>query len=308
MRRRFVIDFHVERSSGRRFKNYIGELGLVEFWNDPHNERALPYFLHTLYEDDRRLDELRDLLRREGIQWSEREEHIYTDAELREFPLLTIGVDRKPIQGGGPEYGTAYDLSNACPRCGTGAVQTSPLMIALAGLPKKGLICSTCLGEILVAERAKMELQNANGSGLELRQTRFYRNNEPLPWWQMIARHTMPRMSPKTRGMKIGSEDYVERPDFVIPGYRPCPECGRDGRSGTLDRPLEIVYSRSAIDPRDTPDVTETWECFGRSVKSPPPGQSVRYASPSLLVKPKVLDVFRRLKAKEATFAPVFFE
>ena len=305
MRKRFFVDFHVDRSEGDRFKEYMKELALIEFWNDPHNERALPWMSHTLDGDDPTLNKLRALLKQEGIEWSEREEHIYTDDELRSFPLLTIGVDRKPIQGGGPEYGTTYDLTRGCLHCGTGAIQTSPLMIVLSGLPKKGLLCATCLDEILVAERLALALKEAEITGLELRHAHFYRNDEPLPWWQMISDYCMPKMSPATRGIVLSETDHVERPDFIIPAEPPCHKCKRDGRFGTPDEPEQIVYSLTDVDPDSIPDVVHTWDCTGKSMKYPPKGQFPRYRQPMILVKPKILDIFRRLKVKHVTFGPI---
>jgi hypothetical protein len=307
MRKRFFIDFHVERTDGDRFRRYINNLGLSEFWNEPRNERALPYLAHTFYDDDPRLEKLRELLGQQRIAWSEREEHVYTDDELRAFPLLIIGVDQEPIQGGGPEDGTEFELSHACPRCGTGAVQTSPLMIGIQGLPKKVLACETALGDILVAEPLAKTMREEEISGLELRQAHFYRNNEPLPWWQMISDYCMPKMSAATRGVKLSLSDYVERPDFVIPAQPPCSLCGRDGRFGIPEEPVQMVYSAKDVSPDEIPDVVHSWECFGQSIKDPPAGQDPRYAQPVMMVKPNVLDVFRRLRVKHSCFTPVRF-
>jgi hypothetical protein len=60
------------------------------------------------------------------------------------------------------------------------------------------------------------------------------------------------------------------------------------------------------VDPEALPDVVETWERFGRSDID----QDFRCShlgEPLILVSPKVLDVFRRLKIKGARFQPVRF-
>ena len=293
MKKRFFLHFSVPLADGARFRNFVESIGCVDSWQEPFTDRGRPFLSHTFDESSPSLAALREFLKSEGIRWSEREEHTYTDAELRSFPLLSMGVDRKPIQGGGPEDGTTYDLSRGCPRCGTGAVQTSPLMVALDGLPKKGLLCATALDDILVGERLAAALREAKTTGLELRQAHFYRNNEPLPWWQMISDYCMPKMSPATRGIVFSETEP------------PCPECRRDERFGTPEEPEQVVYSRNDVDPDNIPDVVHTWECAGQSVKDPPEGRDPRYAQALILFKPKVFDIFRRLKVKHATFGPI---
>jgi hypothetical protein len=266
----------------------------LDVWQEPDNERALPHLAHVFDVDEPRFSALVDLLKHESIEWSERIEHIYTDGELRRFPLLNLTVDRKPLEAGGPEYGTTYDLSASCPRCGSGAKQTSALMLPLAGLPKSGMLCEAAHGEILVAATLANALREAKLSALELRQARFYRNNEPLPWWQMISTYQMPPMSEATEGV-IRSERLP-----------PCPHCQRDGHYNSATRPTQIAYDVCVVDPEALPDVVETWERFGRSNID----QDFRFShlgEPLILVSPKVLDVFRRLKIKGARFQPVRF-
>ena len=275
---------------------------------DDENDILAGFFSHTFDATDPRLNPLRELLRQQNIEWSEREERIYSDAELRSYPLLTMGIDRRPIVGGGPEYGTEYDLSAGCPSCGTGAPQVSPLMMLLEGLPRKGLACTTALGEKLVADSLRAALVAEGITGLELRQCQFYRNQEPLPWWQMISSFVMPKMGPKTRGIFLSLKDHVVRPDFIIPAEPPCSNCHRDGRFGKPNMSVEIVYASTDVDVTSIPDVVVTWECFGKSIKNPPSGKYPRYAMPILLMKPRVMQVFRGLKVKNASFAPVFID
>ena len=304
MKTRYFVSFSVPRSEGDRVKGYIKDIGLIEFWEDPHNERALPHMYHTLDGDDPKLAALRALLKREGIEWSEREEHVYTDAELRSFPFLELYVEREPLDRTSLQYGTTYDLSKACPACGTGAIQTSPLMVPLSGFPKKGLVCAGFDGETLVGPPLIEALQAGDVKGLELRQVRFYRNDEPLPWWQMIASFEMPRMSPKTRGGITDETDYLTEEGFVIPAHPPCPRCRRDGRYHS-DEPYEIAYSRRDVDPAAVPDVAHKWESFGVSGVDKEKPEFSRFGDHRLLVKPKVFDIFRRLRVRQACFVPV---
>jgi hypothetical protein len=263
------------------------------------------YYDQTFDATDPKLAALRELLKREGIKWSEREEHVYTDDELRSFPLLELSVDRNPLDAGGPQYGTAYDLSKGCPRCGCGAIQCSPLLLPMSGFPKKGLLCATVFHEILVAEPLNNALREANVAGLELRQVRFYRNDEPLPWWQMMSAFEMPEMSSQSRGVVTDETDTVMEDGKVIHATPPCPKCRRDGRYHTNEEPCEIVYNRTEVDPATIPDVVHTWEAFGRSWIDREHPERSWYGEHRILMKPKVFDIFRSLKVKHACFGPV---
>ena len=288
------LSFHAGRANYRRVSDV---LAAIKCTDGLQGEESIlyGYYDHTFEADDSRLPKLRHVLASEGIKWSEREEHVYTDAELRSFPLLELSVDRKPLDAGGPEYGTTYDLSQACRRCGTGAIQTSPLMLPLSGLPKKGLLCAAGDGEILVAEPLMAALEEAGVTGLELRQVRLHGNNETLPWWQMISSYEMPRASPETTGWEHDVKPL------------PCSYCRRDGYFHS-DEPCVIVYDQTDVDLKALPDVTHTWESFGKSGIDKEQPQFSRYGEHLLLVKSKVFDIFRRLKVRHACFTPVRIE
>jgi len=235
------------------------------------------------------------VLESEGVSWSViRIEHRYTDKELRGFPLLSLSVDRAEIDPWGPNYGTTYDLSQGCTACGTGAVQTSPFFAPRSSLPKTGLVCDSGT-EKLVATPLAAALRAAHVTGLELRQVQSSRDHNPLPWWQIILEYTMPKMSPATRGVIRGDPP-------------PCPHCQRDGHYETLREPQEIVYDRNDVVPDNIPDVVQSWEHFGQSWIDKEDFRRSRFAEPLVLVKPRVFDIFRRLKVRGARFDPVRIE
>jgi hypothetical protein len=241
---------------------------------------------------DPKLEDLRGTLHRAGLTWNEYVDRTYDDAELREFPLVRLVLRRRLISGGGARFGTEYDVSAACLRCGTGAVQTSPLMVPLGELPQQGLICATHQGDFLVGERLARALRKERVSGLELRQVCSHSGNKRLPWWQMLAAHTMPRMDPRTKGMVHD----------MRPGWG-CPVCERDCYEG-MD---EMVYARSQVNTSVLPDVVQTWECFGRSLLHDDPKRNLArgFAQPLLLMKIRVFEIFRELKVRHAEFEPV---
>lgn len=308
MKRRILVNFNATCLGYEQLATVLDTLncrkGLKEKGNILGN-----YYESWFDSEDPRLAGLRSGLEELGIRWSERIEHTYSDTELRRFPYLFLMIEREALEHHSPFYGTEYDMSAACSRCGTGAVQTSPLRIPLTGLPKKGLLCKGPSWEVLVGESLAEALGSAALRGVELRQARFYRNDQPLPWWQLISRFEMPRMHGSTLGITTSETDHVTETGMVIRAIPPCRECRKNGRFGSRKEPLEVVYSRRDlnIDIAALPDIAHTWECFGGSRLDPEDPKLNVVAKPNLLVSPRVFDVFRRLKAKQTTFAPVRF-
>ncbi len=258
-------------------------------------ENFANHYHYTFDADDPRLPKLRAALRkRPEFRWSERVEHVYADSELRSFPFVHLIVDRKEIAPFGPRHGTTYDLGRACPVCGTGAVQISPFYSPDRAFPKSGLIVKSST-ETFVAEALAEALRRAEITGLELRQVRSSRDHGPLPWWQIIPVHTMPKMDKATKGLIHGSPP-------------PCSSCRRDGHYHTTQQPEGIVYAKKDVDPDALPDIVQTWECFGKSRIDRDDFKQSRLAEPAILVKPRVFDIFRRLKVKHAVFSPVRIE
>lgn len=272
-------------------------------------------FWHTFDSEDPRLETLRCLLSERGDDWVERHDAKYTVAELKEFPLLALCVLRSPVRHGGGKYGTEYDFSNACPECGSGAVQTSPLILPAHSVPAdwqvgpaESLILTTDAGEILVSDLLAGALREASVSGLELRQVISRKRRKPLPWWQIVTSHEMPGMAPETQGVVRESCWTALNPTIVFPP--PCEHCMRDGHYSTIAEPLQIVYHRTDVDLASIPDVVHTWELFGQSVRTPNQEEDVfpGYAQPLILVKQNVFNIIRRAKVRRLQFDPVRIE
>lgn len=295
MNKQYFLHFSVPLVDGERYRDFVESIGCLKSWREPFTDRGRPFLTHTFAEGDPHLAALRELLTKEGIEWSEREEHLYTDPELRSFPLLEFSMELVPLDPPGL-HGTTFDLSEACPKCGTGAKQTSPLVLPRSSLHKrKGLVSYGTDSEILVATSLKKALQEAEVTGIELRQVVAKDSDETLPWWQVICEHTMPKASPQT----IGWERSESLP--------PCPTCQQDGYYHTQG-PYMIFYRREDVDLARIPDVAQTWESFGKSGIDKQQPQFSRFGDRRMLIKPKVFDIFRRLKVKRTRFTPVSIE
>jgi hypothetical protein len=216
-----------------------------------------------------------------------RKEYVYTRKEVLSAPLLWVWIQTSEKGYGGPTYGTEYDLSTACPQCGAGATQTSPLFLKRSKIPSKGDIFQTLDHERLVSPELSQALVRAHSSGLELRPVLSHLNGESLPWLQIIATSELPPMSHLTRG---------------IVRSRPCPECTRDGHYH--DPPVEIAYDAGSFDLSALPDFNFTYELFGNSRLREPFNES-HFASPGLIIKPKVFEVFEKCRVRRVEFVPV---
>ncbi len=291
MKTRIFLFFNIEEplwpavrklfEDGERHKTLLSE---------PHTRPLFSsYCAVVLDATDPRLDHLRAALSRAGVEWSERREHIYNMTELLASPLLQIIVRTAERGDLGPKYGTEYDMSHACPLCGTGAIQTSPLYLKPSEIPGKGTIFQTYDHEKLVSLEVANALKSAGVSGIELRPSRSYKAHVDLPWVQLLAHEQLPPMSPTSRG---------------ILRENPCPLCGRDGYFGSAHEPSEIEYSADQVAIDSLPDAVYTYEYFGKSRLEVPFTKSY-FARPLLLVKPKVFEVLLQQKVRGVEFVPV---
>ena len=230
------------------------------------------------------VDVVRSELARNGVEWFETRERAFSDDELQSFPLLRLGVDAAPR--GDRRSAGGFDMSAACATCGTGAVQTEPLVLKRADLPKKADIFETLAGDIVVSDRLRREFTDAGLTGAELREAVV--GGDAAGWFQLIPTRDLPPMHRSTRGLKR---------------ERPCPECDRDGFFMTASEPLEIHYDRS-LDVDSLPDFVSTWERFGNS-RLDERGNVVHVARPLVIIGQPVFEVLRRSDVASAIFDPV---
>jgi hypothetical protein len=247
---------------------------------------ALGVYTMTFRASTPSLDSVRSELARNGVEWFETRDRRFSDDELRSFPLLRLGVDAAPRGGAGGGSAGGFDTSAACATCGTGAVQSEPLVLKRADLPRKADIFETLAGDIVVSNRLRREFTDAGITGAELREVVVGR--EAAGWFQLIPTRELPPMHRSTRGLKQ---------------ERPCPQCDRDGYFMTASEPLEIRYDRS-LDVDSLPDFTSTWERFGNS-RLDERGRVVHVARPLVIIGQPVLDVLRRSDVANATFDQV---
>lgn len=250
-------------------------------------ESADGFWQIALDGESEQLPHLKQALLDAGIEYFSRREHVYTDEELAGFPLLSFFV-RTGEQGlGGPSYGTMFDLNQACPACGTGARQTSPLFLDRSETPRRGDLFQTLDGQILVSQSLAEALGGAGLAALSLEQARDHRTGEPIPWHQLLLVQELPPWHPDSVGFERENE---------------CPQCRRDGHFHTGRYPFELVYTAAQLDK--APDVAWTYERFGNSKLLDDFSES-HFAAPQLLVSPRFRDVLAGARVRKVDFLPV---
>ena len=183
-----------------------------------------------------------------------------------EAPLVRLKVTSKPRGRGGPSYGTKYDVTKGCPQCGTGSPQISPLYVRSSDAPRRGNVWQTLDNEVLLDPTISTTLVGT--TGVEMRQAHSSDDDRVLPWFQLIPLHQLPRMARTTEG--IYQDD-------------PCNLCKRDGFYTRMSHTI-----RYELDLDKVPDVSHTYECFGRSVLATPFAKS-HFAQPLVILRRHVV-------------------
>ena len=249
----------------------------------------------TLEEADPRLLMLFQLLKQHGESWLEFHEDRYTEEEMDGARLLLLHPNRECEIDGGVEWGMTYDLSGACPACGTGGRQTSAVFVDgehLADLDGKRA-GATYHGHILVDEGLAADLEGTGATGLSFRAVYAVmpdKRQRRLRWKQICADRTLPPMSPRTTGLAR---------------EQACQVCQRNGYFRMKEAPTRIVYRES--DLHEAQDVNLSWENMWFAVLEPDLRDSL-LSWPWLLVTPKVWRVFRDAGVTSFDWLPIRVE
>jgi len=255
----------------------------------------------TLDDNDPRIPTVLNLLAAHGEEsWCERRD-IYTEDELQAARLLHMGTWWNASAWGGPEFGTTYDRSQACSSCGTGARQTSPLMIGdddMRTVDKHRVACSH-LNDLLVRDTDVERFIAAKVTGALFWPAYFKSKNgnvTELRWQQAVIEHVLPPMA---------ANSSLERKGV-------CATCHRGGFANVMNQPTRWVYRPE--DLANIEDFNLTWESFGDLRKTSDGGiRGLRWGDPLVLVTPKVMNLLRGKTKKEqkyqgCNFIPIWIE
>ena len=212
-------------------------------------------------------------------------ENRYSSRELNSAALLSVRYTRRARGIGGPESGAQYDFDAGCPCCGTASRQVSDLFVK-GKLPEDAGLIQLETGEWLLAERLIGPLSECL-TGTEMRPVRAKAGGDPLSWLQLLPRAVLPRIGPKSTGIKVSEQ---------------CPCCLRDGHFGTITEPFQLHYAPEACE--SVGDAILTWEHFGLSRLRTPRSDTV-LAKPVLIVSSRLFRGLRTQNARGLAFTPV---
>jgi hypothetical protein len=243
--------------------------------------------------DDDAARRLRIAARLHGL----REPHIQrilhpTEKELRAAKLLYMHVWIHNAPNGHPREGTSYDDSDACPECGDGLRQTSPLRLKNKEIPKAGALLGGIRDQVLVQESLACEMMSVGLSGVTLEPV-LDAAGQPIPWRQLVVERSMPPMTLATRGVVRGRGS----------AEGPCSRCGCDGYFDSGADPFVPAYDAAVLD--ELPDFALTAERFGTGAWGSAVHGQRHLASRRIIVRPSVYAFFRERKVRGLRFTPV---
>jgi hypothetical protein len=255
----------------------------------------------NLKEGDERIAKICALLTQHGEYHSVDRDDFYTEEELQNARLLCVGSWTMYQVGGGLQYGTTYDLSNACKQCGTGVRQTSPLVIDgdVERSIEKMHVAGTHHADLMVHDVLGEKLAQAKLTGLNLWPVYSLRKGGTkveMRREQIFAENVLPPMAPASS---------LDRSEV-------CSVCQRGRFNFVFQMPVRIVYR--AEDLKNTQDVNLTWEWIGASSKLIEDPLAIgMWPHPLLLVTPKVMNLLRGKTKKEkkyegVSFTPIWIE
>lgn len=280
------ISFNIKEGTHNIFNNFF----ITNNKKDIAKEFEKPYPLFrnfTLYSYDPLLNNAREELKKYTTDWGERIDYQFDEKELASCKLLTFGGLRYPKIFAGPETGTKYDLTNACNKCGSGAVQIGPLRIRPSDL-KKLDVQNSIYWHVIISRRLRDLFLKEDVKEVEFREVVSKIDNKGLGYYQIIPKYILPPALPSS---------------FETDNQ--CPICKRDGYfDGHIEGKPKILKYKLSENILNKADFFFSYEFLGYSILREPFERSI-FNQPKVLVTPKIFEIVSKLKIREAGFYPV---
>jgi hypothetical protein len=177
------------------------EIRLLEKWANQQYGSSLgqpisidgerPFVRRVVLEaTDPRLADLKARLERDEQKPAVLVQREYTPMELASAELFQLIItDGFADDCCGEDWGTEYDDSNACPICGAGRTQLSPLKLDLSLAPVGlDIVRTIALNECVVSERLVEVMQRCGITGYQVQPVEHEGIDEPKGrWFQLIV-------------------------------------------------------------------------------------------------------------------------
>jgi hypothetical protein len=244
-----------------------------------------------LDETDERVAKVLALLQQYDVEADVTSYDEYSEEDRQQARLLLVGpVSYDDAVTISPAAGTKYDLTNACPNCGTGAKQKSPGYMFDFGMKKlrKHRAVLASYYSLIVDGGMRKKLVEAGVTGMAFGDVRMRVDNNK---WREVARdqvfamHTLPPMR--------GTPNDEDLPNL-------CKVCRRGGR-----RTPPTAYYREE-DLVGMQDFNLSWEWVGEFwPEDKSKNRPALRPTPRLLVTPKVMNIFNKAGVKAFDWTPV---
>jgi hypothetical protein len=146
----------------------------------------------------------------------------------------------------GPSDGGQFDMSDACPQCGTGGRRIECISLPESRLSDR--VEATLNREVTIPPRLVDKIRRITPQCV--REIRDPHTGHTIAHCELIPEITLPKWEPRTTGWCTSQMDP------------PCPICRRDGFYNIPHVPLSLVYGITLSNFH----IARTYECFGRSV------------------------------------------
>lgn len=174
-----------------------GLVRLLRIYSDSQKFLELSEFNHQIKNEGR-----------SGIFSAWKVHREYSNEEIESANLFHLTI-WKTFEPAGEENGTEYDEASACPICGSGATQITPLFLPKKRIPTSQDISRTIAGEIIVSGRVKDLFAREDITGAMFSPVRFVggTRSDSNDWFQLHVHGDFADISPHTR---IGIDPFDE--------------------------------------------------------------------------------------------------
>jgi len=164
----------------------------------------------------------------------------YSRRELETAELFAVQIKRA-FEPAGEQCGTLYDEADACPECGAGAVQTTPLFLSGSRIPRKVNFARTIAQEMVVTPLV-VDIFHENGlRGAEFEPIRLSNKRGIASKDHFQLNIVGPRVELDVNKTKAGSALFDES------GYGHCSK----GHVAGLARLSEVTVRRQSVPDAD---------------------------------------------------------
>jgi hypothetical protein len=202
-------------------------------------------------DNERHMRKLFKQMRNEGFPCNLHVTTYYDDDDARSAEMGRLGLGpASSTQFSATVPSDAFDFSAACPRCGVGAQQVKPSLLATKSIGCRANFYYGHVGTLRPFLRAEIgkEIIKETGQPWCMRHPVTRAGKVVKQWMEPVPCATMPSISRKSKGVFFGKSemctDAGEPPEVIDP----CSVCGRTALGRNHEFRLQIKYPREVLD------------------------------------------------------------